>query len=232
MASVRGSLRIVYEDERLLIVDKPSGLLTVGGPGDAPTLETRLVEQGLAARAVHRLDRDVSGCVLCARDPEMQKLLEDLFRERALKKTYWAMVQGQVEPAAGEWKYPLLEEGGMARVSARGRPSVTRYSTLLRHPLCCELELDLITGRYNQIRVHAAHAGHALAGERKYARGRDDPLRSPRVALHAWRLEFEHPASGKPVRAQAELPADLERLRTLAAALQRARKPPLQRPGS
>lgn len=229
---MRDSLTIVYSDDRLLVVDKPAGLLTVGGPGDAASLETRLLEQGIAASAVHRLDRDVSGCVLCARDPEMQAQLEDLFRERALKKTYWALAVGHVEPARGEWKYPLLEERGMARVSAKGRPSVTRYTSLARHPLCSELEIDLVTGRYNQIRVHAAHSGHALAGERKYARGKEDPLRAPRLALHAWRLEFQHPVSGQAIRAVAELPADLERLRTAAAGLQRAKKPPFASPGS
>ena len=150
---VRERLAIVYSDDRLLVVNKPAGLLTVGGPKDGASLETRLLDQGISASAVHRLDRDVSGCVLCARDSTTAAQLEDLFRERALKKTYWALAQGHVEPARGEWKFPLLEERGMARVSGQGRPSVTRYTTLVRHPLCCELEIDLVTGRYNQIRV-------------------------------------------------------------------------------
>ena len=210
---MRTPLSIIYSDEHLLIADKPAGLLTVAGPDEGASLESVLEEQGSRAKAVHRLDRDVSGCVLCARDPKIQAQLEDLFRERQLEKTYWALAAGHVEPAAGQWKFPLLQERGMARVSARGLPSTTVYRTLARHALVSELEITLVTGRYNQIRVHAAHVGHALCGERKYARGKDDPLRAPRIALHAWRLEFTHPATGQVVRASALLPAELELLR-------------------
>ncbi|HTF90603.1 MAG TPA: RNA pseudouridine synthase [Planctomycetota bacterium] len=229
---MRELLTIVYADEELLVADKPAGVLTVASETEGASLESLLAEQGMPARAVHRLDRDVSGCVLCARDPRIVPALEDLFRERKLQKIYWALAQGHVEPAKGQWKFPLLEERGMARVSARGKPSTTLYKTLARFPLATELEIELVSGRYNQIRVHAAHVGHALAGERKYARGKDDPLRAPRVALHSWRLEFEHPTSGVLVRAQAALPDDLVRLREAAVLLQRARKPRLERPGS
>ncbi len=226
MCDVRQELEIVYADERLLVVHKPAGLLTVGGPDDPASLETRLAEQGLSASAVHRLDRDVSGCVLCAKDREMWESLADMFRERALKKIYWALALGVVGPAEGQWKYPLLEEHGMARVSAKGRPSQTRYRTLNRFARASELEIELVTGRYNQIRVHAAHGGHALVGERKYARGKEDFLRAPRVALHAWRLEFTHPISGESVNACAELPPELADLREQARANQRVRKSP------
>ncbi len=229
---MRTPLSIVYADEQLLVADKPSGLLTVAGELDGPSLESVLEEQGMRAKAAHRLDRDVSGCVLCARDPKTLQQLEDLFRERKLEKIYWGLASGHVEPAEGQWKFPLIEERGMARVSARGRSSTTLYRTLARFPLASELEIRLVTGRYNQIRVHAAHVGHALAGERKYARGKDDPLHAARLALHAWRLEFQHPTSGEVVRAQAALPQDLERLRESAALLQRARKPRFERPDS
>lgn len=223
LGAVRAPLSIAFADERLLVVDKPAGLLSVGGPEDGPSLETRLAEQGTPAFPAHRLDRDVSGLLLCARDKQMLALLEDLFRERKLKKFYWALALGQVKPAQGQWKYPLLEERGMARVSALGRPSLSVYRTLAAYPLATELEIDLVTGRYNQIRVHAAHAGHALAGERKYARGKEDPLRAARLALHAWRLEFEHPLGGGVLRVESGLPEELERLRAAAATTQRAR---------
>jgi RluA family pseudouridine synthase len=232
LGRVRAPVPIVHSDEHLLVADKPAGLLTVAGKGEGPSLESVLAEQGMPARAVHRLDRDVSGCVLCARDPSILPALEDLFRERRLEKIYWALALGHVEPAAGQWKFPLLQEGSQARVSARGQPATTLYRTLARHPLASELEIALVTGRYNQIRVHAAHVGHPLAGERKYARGKEDPFRPPRVALHAWRLEFAHPVTGESLSARAELPPDLERLRDSAATLQRARKSRLDRPGS
>lgn len=223
-------IEIVHGDEELLVVHKPAGLLSVSG--DGPSLESRLAEQGVEARAVHRLDRDVSGCVLCARTQAMRARLEDLFRERALTKTYWALVSGSGLAAAGEWKYPLLQERGQARVSARGLPSWTRFRVLERFAEATELEIDLITGRYNQIRVHAAHAGHALIGERKYAQGKQDPLRAKRLALHAWRLEFTHPTSGERVRAECALPPELTALRAAARGGQRAKKPPFTSPGS
>ncbi|HUR29402.1 MAG TPA: RluA family pseudouridine synthase [Planctomycetota bacterium] len=229
---MRTPLTIVFSDEHLLVADKPAGLLTVAGKDEGASLESVLAEQGFPAKAVHRLDRDVSGCVLCAREPSIVARLEDLFRERRLEKIYWALALGRVEPDAGQWKFPLLQEGARARVSARGQPSTTAYKTLARHPLASELEITLVTGRYNQIRVHAAHVGHPLAGERKYARGKDDPFRASRVALHAWRLEFVHPVTGRGVEARAELPPELERLREAAAALQRARKSRTERPGS
>lgn len=209
---------IVLADDRLLVAHKPAGLLSVSGAGEGRSLEDALAEQGVSARAVHRLDRDVSGCVLCARDEEARGALEKMFRERTLLKTYWALAQGRVEPERGEWKDPILEERGFARVSARGKPSRTRYRTLERHRRVTELEIDLITGRYNQIRVHAAHAGNPLVGERKYAEGKRDPLRGARLALHALQLEFVQPFTGERVVARAPLPLELERLREAAAA--------------
>lgn len=158
---------------------------------------------------VHRLDRDVSGAVLLARTPELQQALQDLFRERALRKTYWALALGQPSRPQGEFKYPIDDNAVKARVSAIGKPSRTRWRVLAEHAGACEYEVDLVTGRKNQIRLHFAHAGHALVGERKYARGKDDPIKFKRVALHAWRLAFEHPVTGAEVAVEVPLAADL-----------------------
>jgi 23S rRNA-/tRNA-specific pseudouridylate synthase len=167
---------------------------------------------------VHRLDREVSGALLLALDEEALEALQGLFRAREVRKTYWGMAAGPLEPPEGQLAFPILEEPGGSRVSARGKPARTRYRTLARHAAACELELELLTGRKNQIRVHLAHAGHPLIGERKYARGRDAPLalRSRRVALHAWRLSFTTPWDGKKVDVEAPLPEDLEDLRRRA----------------
>jgi len=208
------SLPILHRDEHLLVVDKPPGVLSV------PELPELLARAGITALPVHRLDRDVSGALLLALDEQTRAALEALFRERAVKKTYWALAQGKVRPAQGSWQFPILEDGPLARVSALGLKSQTRYRTLEALPGSSVLEIDLVTGRKNQIRLHAAHAGFPLAGERKYARGKDATLRfrSRRVALHAWRLELAHPRTGKPLRVEAPLPADLVDL------LARARK--------
>ncbi|MBI5361719.1 MAG: RluA family pseudouridine synthase [Planctomycetes bacterium] len=213
---MREPIPILYEDDALLVALKPPGLLSVRGPaGSERALPDVLAEQGLRVIPVHRLDRDVSGAVLFARDDETRGLLEALFRERALKKTYWALAQGRVKPETGAWTFPILEEGSMARVSALGRRSSTRYRTLSSFPAATELEIDLVTGRYNQIRLHAAHAGFPLVGERKYARGKDAVVRfkSRRVALHAWRLAFEHPRTRRDLEIEAPLPRDLVELR-------------------
>ena len=201
---------ILYRDEHLLVADKPRGLLSVATPGTGGrTLPQVLGEQGARVLPVHRLDREVSGAILFALSEEMRAALEALFRERRIEKTYWALVRGRPPRAEGEIKFPILEERGHARVSARGKPSTTRYRTLAEHGAVTEVEIDLVTGRTNQIRVHFAHAGAPLVGETKYARRKDDPLRAQRVALHARRIAFEHPASGAPFEAEAPLPADL-----------------------
>ena len=141
---------ILFRDERLLVVDKPPGVLSL------PELPERLARQGIEALPVHRLDRDVSGALILALDEETRAALETLFRERAVKKTYWALAQGKVRPPQGSWQFPILEDGPLARVSALGLKSQTRYRTLEALPNSSVLEIDLVTGRKNQIRLHAA----------------------------------------------------------------------------
>jgi RluA family pseudouridine synthase len=213
-------LPLLLLDERFVVVDKPAGVLSVPDPGAGErAVPELLAEQGIVARSVHRLDREVSGALLLARDDEALARLQDLFRAHAVRKIYWGMASGHLEPPQGELTFPILEEPGGARVSARGKPARSRYRTLVRHAAVCELELLLLTGRKNQLRVHLAHAGHPLVGERKYARGRDSALalRSRRVALHAWRLVFEEPWGGKKLTLEAPLPADLRELQARAA---------------
>lgn len=211
---------ILFEDEHLLVVSKPAGLLSVATGGEeGASLPEALAAAGQVVIPVHRLDREVSGCVLFARTSAARMLLEDMFKARALRKTYWALAQGCVKPAQGAFHFPILEEGPIARVSARGKKSETRFRTLEAWPRATELEVDLVTGRYNQIRLHFAHGGFPLVGERKYARGKDGtvPIRSRRVALHAWRLAFEHPFTHAAVAIEDPLPDDLVEVRRSAA---------------
>jgi 23S rRNA pseudouridine1911/1915/1917 synthase len=218
---VNGEISILHRDEHVLVVDKPAGMLSVPADGVAGIdLVRALQRQGLSALAVHRLDRETSGVLMFALDEETRAALEQLFRSRAIVKTYWALAAGRVRPADGEWTFPILDQGEIARISPRGKPCRTRYRTLAALPNTTELEIDLQTGRYNQIRVHSAHAGYALVGERKYARGGNSPIafRSRRVALHAWRLAFEHPRNGARIEVEAPLPADLVELRARALA--------------
>lgn len=220
------AVRLLHLDEHLLVADKPAGRLSVPAPGVAArSLLDDLRAAGLRPLPVHRLDRETSGAILFARDAETRAALEEMFRARAIRKTYWAMAAGRFRERSGVWSFRIEEQRGRARVSPRGQAAETRWKVIARHPAACELEVDLATGRLNQIRVHAAHAGHPLIGERKYARGADAPLRlrSRRVALHAWRLEFVHPDTGARLEIEAPLPEDLADLRARAAGRDSAR---------
>ncbi len=207
------SVSLLYRDEHLLVADKPAGLLSVADPSE-PALVAVLAEQGIRAHAVHRLDRDVSGAIVLALTPEARERLEELFRGREVRKTYWALASGRVAPPSGKLSFPILDEPGGSRVSARGKPATTLYRTLESFPASTALEIELVTGRKNQVRVHLAHAGFPLVGERKYARGRDSAvrIRSRRVALHAWKIAFRHPITGEELAFEAPLPADLVEL--------------------
>jgi 23S rRNA pseudouridine1911/1915/1917 synthase len=215
MTSSREPVPILHRDDHVLVVSKPAGILSVPTRGATGlSLPEALELQGIRAWPVHRLDREVSGAMLFALDEETRASLEEAFRERSVRKTYWALAQGRVRPPQGAFKFPILEQGSFARVSARGKESTTRYRTLEAFRTTTSVEIDLLTGRYNQIRVHFAHAGYPLVGERKYARGKDSPVRfrSRRVALHSWRLAFLHPKTGEEVEVEAPLPGDLTEL--------------------
>jgi len=212
MPRAREPVPILYRDAHVLVVSKPAGMLSVSTPGAAGlALPDALRLEGFQVLPVHRLDREVSGAVILALDEETRAALEHAFRERTIEKTYWAVAQGRVQPAQGTHRFPILEQGSFARISARGKPSVTGYRTLEKLPTTTVLEIDLVTGRYNQIRLHFAHAGFPLVGERKYARGKDSPVRfrSRRVALHSWKVALAHPRTGKRIEVEAPIPDDL-----------------------
>jgi RluA family pseudouridine synthase len=211
---------ILHRDERVVVALKPPGLLSTPERGGAArSLVEALAEQGVSAQAVHRLDLDVSGAVILALDDEARLALETMFRERAVKKTYWAMAQGRYQESRGVYLWPIAEDGPDVRVDERGKNAETRWTVIGRYAAATEMEIDLVTGRRNQIRVHFAHGGHALIGDRKYGRGRDQKLRlrSRRVALHAWRIAFDSPFGGGRIEVEAPLPDDLLDLRSEAA---------------
>ena len=210
-------LRVLFEDERMLAVGKPPGLLTVPAPrgtrarGDATLLE-RLAAEGRPALAVHRLDRETSGVVLLAKDTETRDALMAAFRGRDVGKTYLAIVQGHPRPEQGVLRFPIRDLGAHAVVDPRGSPAETAYRVIERVGLAALVEVRPRTGRHNQIRLHFAQIGMPLAGERKYARGRDALVRHRRAALHARSLEFAHPWTGAALVIEDELPTDLRNL--------------------
>jgi len=206
-------VNVLYEDADLFVVDKPAGLLSVPTPGArGRTLLDALAEARRAGLPVHRLDREVSGLIVLARHEEARRALEALFRGRAVTKLYWALVRGRLAGERGSFAEPIRDAGAHARIDPRGKPAETRWRLLARHAATTAVEVALVTGRHNQIRLHFAHHDHALVGERKYARGRDDPLGAKRLALHARKLEFAHPLRGQRVSVKAPLPEDLRDL--------------------
>jgi RluA family pseudouridine synthase len=189
---VEGSGEILYEDDGLLAVSKASGDLVIPGRGtEGPSLVERLSERlGGKLFVVHRLDRGASGLVLFARDRQSHRILSGLFEGRRVRKTYWAVVEGEVEQRDGLVDRPIRAFGsGRMGMDGRGKPSETRFRVLERYSRASWLEVNPLTGRRHQIRVHLFAVGHPILGDTRYGSG--FPVGgAPRLMLHALRLAF------------------------------------------
>ncbi|MES2208788.1 MAG: RluA family pseudouridine synthase [Chloroflexota bacterium] len=220
---------VVYEDDDLLIVDKPFGLVVHPSPGhDDGTLVNALLGRagpagfgGIAGvrrpGIVHRLDRDTSGLLMVARTDLAQHGLMAQLKARRIKKTYLALVHGSVAAAVGRIEAPIGRDPRhrtRMAVVPDGRPATTGYRVAERFAAWTLLELDLVTGRTHQIRVHLEAIGHPVAGDRVYGTGTSSrgPDGLARMFLHAWRLELTSPSSGELIRATAPLPPELEQV--------------------
>ncbi len=197
---------------------------------EAGTVEVGEGAAGATERAgiVHRLDRDTSGLLMVARNPAAHVALQAQLKARRVRKTYLGLVGGVVNAQLGRIEKPIGRDPRTRlrmAVTAEGRPAVTGYRVRERFGEWTLLELDLVTGRTHQIRVHLASIGHAVAGDPVYATGatRRGPDGLTRLFLHAWKLEFVSPGSGRLVRCEAPLPDELEgALESLRAASGRA----------
>jgi 23S rRNA pseudouridine1911/1915/1917 synthase len=221
------ALRVVYEDEDLLVIDKPAGLVVHPAPGHSSgTLVNALLAHGDGETwggiagvqrpgIVHRLDRDTSGLLMVARSDAAQASIMAQLKARRIKKTYLALVQGSVAAAVGRIEAPIGRDPKhrtKMAVVPDGRPSVTGYRVRERFAEWTLLELDLVTGRTHQIRVHLDAIGHPVAGDPIYGTGtsRRGPAGLGRLFLHAWRLELTSPSDGHLIRATAPLSPELE----------------------
>jgi 23S rRNA pseudouridine1911/1915/1917 synthase len=206
-------LELLLEDGRVVAILKPAGLPSVESEGErGKTCVSELRVSHPTAQPVHRLDRDVSGVMLFALDGDALQSLEAQFRERTIEKRYLAIVSGRPRPPTGSIRKPIADHGKHARLRSAGAPAVTLYETKERLGPATLVEVELETGRYNQIRLHFAAIGCPLVGERKYARGKESAVKFRRPALHACRISFEHPGTYKRVEVVAPLPEDFERL--------------------
>ncbi len=205
---------ILYEDEALIVLDKPSGMLTIPTPrGERNTLSD-WINRVLDARGVevnaypcHRIDRETSGLVLYAKGKAVQQKVMEAFKERQVRKQYFALAHGQVKGRSGKIDKPIW-----SRNKKRSEKALTLYRTLGRTADFTALEVSPVTGRTNQIRVHFAEIGHPLVGESVFAFRRDFKLKFKRVALHAWKLLLKHPLTGEKITFEAPVPDDLRRL--------------------
>jgi len=207
-------LRLVHEDEDILVVDKPSGLLTIATEREREHTAYRLLREWVSGRGpasarlfiVHRLDRETSGLIVFAKSAAAKERLQAQFAARAVERVYVALAEGVMRQGEGTLVSRLIEDPALrVRTTDRraGREAITRYRVLERRRAETLLELQLVTGRRAQIRAQLAAAGQPIAGDREYG-GRTDPLR--RLALHATRLAFVHPRGGR-VSFDSPLPA-------------------------
>jgi 23S rRNA pseudouridine1911/1915/1917 synthase len=216
---------VVYEDDDILIVNKQAGLVVHPAPGHwRGTLVNALLARGdhyggIAGVArpgiVHRLDRDTSGLIVVARNDAAQQAVMAQLKARRVRKTYLALVQGSVGAAIGRIEAPIgrdPKDRKRMAVVPDGRKAVTGYRVRERFRDWTLLELDLITGRTHQIRVHLMALGHPVAGDAIYGTGtaRKGPDGLERLFLHAWRLELVSPTTAKLVRVVAPIPPELE----------------------
>ena len=222
-------LRIIFEDDGMLVVDKPAGLLTVPLPRkeEASSVYDQLIVH-LRSRGkrkplvVHRIDRDTSGLVMFATRPDVQQKLKDQFRRHEAERVYLAVVYGHPEPRQGIWRdhlvwdrRALVQKETHAR-DPRAAEAISKYRVLEDLKDASLIEVRLVTGKRNQIRLQARLSGHTLVGEQRYTYGPGE-LRSidfPRQALHAHTLGLRHPGTQDLMRFESPLPADMLRLIT------------------
>lgn len=231
----RIDLPVLYRDRTLLVIDKPAGLLavpTVAGAEDEDTAlaRVRAFARHIAPRRpyvglVHRLDRDTSGALAFALDPSMRDALRALFRAHHVQRRYAALVRGEPREDAGEVDAPIQDayvagRRRVARADEPARPALTRWRVVERLGTAALLEVELGTGRQHQVRVHLAHIGHPVLGDRVYAR---EPGDAPRQMLHARVLGFRHPETGQQVLVESPLPEDFR------SVLRRLRRAPRRR---
>lgn len=219
-------LDLLYEDNHLLVINKPAGLVVHPGAGvSGGTLANGLifhypeisgVGSPLRPGLVHRLDKDTSGVMVVARTPEAYRSLRQQFEDRTVKKIYLALALGRFREKKGIIDLPLGRHvHHRKKISVRTRKprvAITRYEVLQEFKETSFLSLSPVTGRTHQLRVHLSAIGHPLVGDKRYGGSNRQRLRSPRLFLHAWKLRLKHPASGQETEFESPLPEELRKI--------------------
>ncbi|MFA5004629.1 MAG: RluA family pseudouridine synthase [Candidatus Omnitrophota bacterium] len=201
------NIPVAYEDNWLLIADKPAGLLSVPDGCAGKRTLTGILNDDLGDRHIayklhpcHRLDRETSGLIIYAKGKAQQEKMMQMFKERAVHKQYIAFVQGSLSQQVGQINFPL-----------EGKNALTKYKVTRVLSNFSIIEVTPLTGRTNQIRIHFKKIGHPLVGESKFAFRKDFLLRAKRVCLHAGYLSFKHPWTGNAVIVSSPLPPDMQK---------------------
>jgi 23S rRNA pseudouridine1911/1915/1917 synthase len=216
--------RIVYEDEQLIVVDKPSGMLVIPTPKKETNTLTDLLNRELDKRGIktpyhslrsgtghanahpcHRLDRETSGLIVYAKGKSIQQMMMEEFKKRAVKKTYIAFVNGSTTK-----DFDIIKKRIYNRNKNRSDEAVTKYKTVERLEDFTVVEVEPVTGRTNQIRIHFKEIGHPLVGESVFAFRKDFKLKFKRAALHAAYIRFTHPVTKRELDFSAPMPGDME----------------------
>src|ERR1700733_13734684 len=219
-------VRIVYEDDAVLVVNKPAGLLVVplDRRSEAPSVYGLIGEHLRSHRrrpfVVHRIDRDTSGLVVFTKDARTQQQLRAQFKRREPERVYLAVVYGHPDPPAGTWRDTLVwDTAALIQKEThprdpRGKEAISEYLVVESFAATSLIEVRLRTGKRNQIRLQARLRGHTLVGEQRYTFGPESlrPIPFPRQALHAFRRSSQPPGDGHPVQVEALIPADLAAL--------------------
>lgn len=205
---------IVYEDEQLIVINKPAGMLSIATDAEKERTAYHLLTEYVRAGnpdsrifIVHRLDRETSGILLFAKDEGMKLALQDNWSELVTRRGYLAVVEGRVDVPGGKIKSWLKQTKTLLVYSAakdgEGQEAITNYKTIQAGEEYSLLDISLETGRKNQIRVHMKDIGHPVAGDRKYC-AKTDPMK--RLALHAHLLILRHPYTGESMHFEAKMP--------------------------
>ena len=198
------NLPVVYQDEDIIVINKPSGLLSVPGKGPdlIDSVATRVQSHFTSAGIVHRLDRDTSGIIVMALNPDAQRHINLQFQKSRITKTYIAILAGRVKQDADTIDLPIRKDMTISLPPMHlvdyehGKPSITKYNVLERRIDSTRLELHPITGRSHQLRLHLKSIGHPILGDDIYA---PDEIKeaASRLCLHAQTIQFRHPEDGR-----------------------------------
>ena len=212
-------LKVVYEDKYLVVIDKKEGLLTNSPTKEQDTAQSILnqyftaSQQRCRAHTIHRLDRDTSGLILFAKDKKIAMSFEENWKEKVYDRRYVAVVEGRLEPREGTVESWLKDNKMFVTYSSPtdngGKYAITHYQVLVSNNRYSLVDFHLETGRKNQIRVHAQDLGHPIVGDEKYG-STDNSL--GRLCLHAYRLCFIHPVTGKEHEFETPFPKVFEKL--------------------